>query len=742
MVRSTRLLAFAALVALVACGQDNPAAPPVVSTVVVTPGADTIVTLGRTRQFTAVARDGSGNPVSGVTLVWHSSNPSVATVDSVTGLVTAIANGSAQIRADASGVIGQATVAVVQVVAGVQVTPASRSFTVVGDTQRFVAVAKDSGGATVQGVRFLWGSSNQSVATVDTLGLATSRGAGQATISAAGRGVPGYAALAVNQVPVHLVFAVLPVQATAGEAINPAVQVEVQDAAGHIVTGSRASITIGLGRHPGSAVLHGSTTVNAVGGIATFSGLSLEQADSQYTLMAVSAGVGTDSTPVFAIVPAPPVRVTISTPGFVNDGKTFVLSASLYDRFGNFAWNATDVVYLDLYASTWPGEIYGNTIAAPVAGVASFTGLRFSRPGAFTLRVSPTAGPATVATPMTQHVHFLQIATGVDHSCGLAGQAIFCWGANDQDQLGSGTSASDSVPVLVNSNVAFASVGTGGMNSCGLSTGGAVYCWGNLQGTLESVPVLVPAAQSFTTLAVGYEDACALTSAGAAYCWGNNVHGAIGDSTTNPSPTPVAVRGGHTFTAMTVGADYTCGLATGGTAYCWGYNTSGQLGNGTLNPALVPTLVSGGLVFSTIKAGAGHACGLSGGAAYCWGNNFAGQTGDTAPAGRDSVPIAVTGGLTFSAIVPGATHTCARSASASYCWGDNAFGALGSAAFSGPTPTAVTGGLTFSALAGGTFRSCGLVSGGQVYCWGHNNTGAIGDGTTTDRSTPTAVVQQ
>src|SRR5262245_15585804 len=93
-------------------GKENPAGPPVPTSVSVTPGTDTLVTLGRTRQFTASARDANGSPVGGVAFVWRSSNPAVATVDSTTGIVTAVGNGAAIIRAVAGSVTGQASIAV------------------------------------------------------------------------------------------------------------------------------------------------------------------------------------------------------------------------------------------------------------------------------------------------------------------------------------------------------------------------------------------------------------------------------------------------------------------------------------------------------------------------------------------------------------------------------------------------------------------------------------------------------
>jgi len=340
-----------ALAGVVSCSKDNPAGPPAVASVVVTPGTDTLATLGRTRQFTAVAKDANGNPVT-VTLIWRSTNPAVATVDSATGIVTALTNGSTIIRADAGGVIGQAQLAVVQAVAGVVVSPPSAGFTSVGDTQRLAAVAKDSGGAIVSGVRFLWQSSDQLVATVDTGGLLKSKGPGQTFITAAGRGVPGYAVVSVTQAAASLAFSVQPSSTIAGEAINPAIQVEVRDASGNLIAGSRAAITLAFGANPGGAVLHGSTTVNAVGGIATFSGVTIETADSGYTLVASAGGLAPGNSATFHVLAAAPRALQwIALAATDTAGQALPFTVRAVDRFGNFTPSVVGAVIIRLVAN-------------------------------------------------------------------------------------------------------------------------------------------------------------------------------------------------------------------------------------------------------------------------------------------------------------------------------------------------------------------------------------------------------
>ncbi len=75
-----------------------------VGTVAVTPTADTLTAFGQRTQL-AAAQDALGNAVTGATFGWASSDTAVATVDT-TGLVTAVANGSATITATTDGTDG------------------------------------------------------------------------------------------------------------------------------------------------------------------------------------------------------------------------------------------------------------------------------------------------------------------------------------------------------------------------------------------------------------------------------------------------------------------------------------------------------------------------------------------------------------------------------------------------------------------------------------------------------------
>ena len=69
----------------------------IVTTIIVSPSTAT-VSMGGTQQFTAVTKDSSGMTITGVAVVWASSNTGVATIDS-NGLATTLSPGTTSITA-------------------------------------------------------------------------------------------------------------------------------------------------------------------------------------------------------------------------------------------------------------------------------------------------------------------------------------------------------------------------------------------------------------------------------------------------------------------------------------------------------------------------------------------------------------------------------------------------------------------------------------------------------------------
>lgn len=306
---------------------------------------------------------------------------------------------------------------------------------------------------------------------------------------------------------------------------------------------------------------------------------------------------------------------------------------------------------------------------------------------------------------------------------------------------------------------AASSLAAGGSQTCVVTAGGAVQCWGSSYAGLSSdgESTLVTISPTPTTVSglgsgvasvvVGDSHACALTTGGAVRCWGDNSSGQLGDGTTTDRFTPTAVSGlGSGVAALTAGDFHTCALTTGGSVRCWGANFSGQLGDGTTTYRLTPTFVSGlgSVAAVAVSGGYSHTCVLlATGAARCWGSNFSGQLGDGTTTTR-STPTAVSGLASgVAAVAARGSHACAvTTGGALLCWGDNSGGQLGDGTVTNrSTPTAVSGlGAGVAAVSLGSVHTCAVTSSGAVRCWGQNRAGQLGDGTTnTYRYTPTEV---
>lgn len=148
------------------------------------------------------------------------------------------------------------------------------------------------------------------LATVTSWTLGATPGPNTLTATVAGSSIAGnpavFSATGVVGNGNKLVFVVQPSNTTVRKPINPPVKVQVEDGAGNPVTNATSPITVALGANPGGATLAGTTTVQAVGGVATFSDLSLNKAGSGYTLSALSSGLVSATSQAFAVNDRPP----------------------------------------------------------------------------------------------------------------------------------------------------------------------------------------------------------------------------------------------------------------------------------------------------------------------------------------------------------------------------------------------------------------------------------------------------
>src|SRR5205814_2111350 len=186
--------------------------------------------------------------------------------------------------------------------------------------------------------------------------------------------------------PTHLVYLQQPTTAQAGVSMAPPVTVQVKDANNNIVTtgtGSTASVGIAILANPGSGTLSGTTPVNAVAGVATFSGLSITKTGTGYTLQATSTGLTSATSSAFNITPAAASKLVFGIqPSNTTAGVAIspAVTVQVQDQFGN-PTASTAAVGIAILANPGSGILSGTTPVNAVSGTATFSNLSIDKGG-------------------------------------------------------------------------------------------------------------------------------------------------------------------------------------------------------------------------------------------------------------------------------------------------------------------------------------------------------------------------
>ena len=245
----------------------------------------------------------------------------------------------------------------------------------------------------------------------------------------------------------------------------------------------------------------------------------------------------------------------------------------------------------------------------------------------------------------------------------------------------------------------------------------------------------------------------ALTTGGAVWTWGQGL--TLGTGSTTDSTVPVQVPGlaGITQIAAGQGFDFDLALRSDGTVWAWGFGVFGQLGDGTSQGGLTPVQVSGLTGVTQIAAGDGFGLALrSDGTVWGWGANRSGVLGAGVPVDTDSdVPVQVTGLSDVIQIAAGGTSAMAVRVQARrgsvvktvWTWGNNSAGQLGDGTTTTSAAPVQVSGINVPAVtaisAGGAF-SMVLGSDGSVWGWGANSLGQLGTGTTASELRPVKIL--
>src|SRR6266550_562919 len=136
---------------------------------------------------------------------------------------------------------------------------------------------------------------------------------GTNTVTATASALPTktFTATGVADVPARLAFLTEPTRALAGDTIEPAVQVAIQDQYGNLALPAKDVVSLALGVVPNPAAkLVGTVDVAAINGVASFANLAVDSAGIGYTIVSTSATLtGAESKPfdIGGVIKAIPV---------------------------------------------------------------------------------------------------------------------------------------------------------------------------------------------------------------------------------------------------------------------------------------------------------------------------------------------------------------------------------------------------------------------------------------------------
>jgi hypothetical protein len=168
---------------------------------------------------------------------------------------------------------------------------------------------------------------------------------------------------------------------TAGSGFGLAVTAE--DGFGNVATSYNTGVILVLASNPASATLGGTVTVAPSGGVATFSGLSLNKAATGDTLRASSGGLLTATTTSINVSAAAATHLVVTTqpPAAATAGAGFGLVVTAEDDFGNTDPTYQASVGLALAGNSAGGTLGGTRSVTASAGVAAFSGLTLDKAG-------------------------------------------------------------------------------------------------------------------------------------------------------------------------------------------------------------------------------------------------------------------------------------------------------------------------------------------------------------------------
>ncbi|WP_406734240.1 hypothetical protein RJD39_19920 [Vibrio scophthalmi] len=350
-----------------------------------------------------------------------------------------------------------------------------------------------------------------------------------------------------------------PVAGASGTALTTQPVVQIQDASGNVVTSSSVAVTV----TSSAGTLGGTTTVNAVNGVATFSGLNFTGAMGQsYTLSFASTGLTTAVSNNVSVTGAGAATKVVVTTQPVLGANGAVLTTQpvvqIQDAGGNVVTSSSVAVTVTSSA----GTLGGTTTVNAVNGVATFSGLNFTGAMGQSYTLSFASTGLTTAVSNNVSVTGAGAATKVvvttQPVLGANGAVLTTQPVVQIQDAGGNVVTSSSVAVTVTS-----SAGTlGGTTTVNAVNGVATFSGLNFTGAMGQSYTLSFASTGLTT---AVSNNVSVTGAGAAtkvVVTTQPVLGANGAVLTTQPVVQIQDAGGNVVTSSSVAVTVT---ASGGT---------------------------------------------------------------------------------------------------------------------------------------------------------------------------------
>ncbi|MHC5539046.1 S8 family serine peptidase, partial [Singulisphaera rosea] len=215
-----------------------------------------------------------------------------------------------------------------------------------------------------------------------------------------------------------------PASATAGKGFGTTIAVE--DSLGNVATSYNGKVTIALAGNPTGTTLGGTLTLQAVNGIATFSGLAINKVGTGYSLKATSGSLTAATSAKFNVVPADAAQiVAASQPASTVAGKAFGITFVALDSFGNRATTFNGKVTIVLAGGTSGASLGGTLTIQAVNGVAAFSSLSIKKSGVgYTLKATSGSLSTTSAKFNVLAADASQLVVSTQPASTTAGKAF------------------------------------------------------------------------------------------------------------------------------------------------------------------------------------------------------------------------------------------------------------------------------------------------------------------------------